>query len=87
MQVCAVLPDGGMVVLPPSKWSAQRLALADAMVCLSACAQVSGTRLCHYRLNVDTFLGAAWDFVMLLDFAHVDVESLRAAHLFFFGVA
>ena len=79
MQVCVVLPDGGMVVQPVSKWSAQRLALADAMVCLSACLRVSGILQCPYSLNVDTFLGAAWDFVMLLRFARV--ESGRAARI------
>ena len=35
--------------------------------------------------NAEWFLAAAWDFDMLLDFARV--ESMRAAHLFIFGVA
>jgi hypothetical protein len=38
-----------------------------------------------HSCNVNWCFVAAWDFDMLLDFARV--ESLRAAHLFIFGVA
>ena len=74
-----------MPARPRSKWKHARLPLADAMVRIPACAQVSGISLCLGSLNVDWFLVAAWICNLLLRFARA--EPGRAAHIVSIGFA
>ena len=73
------LQIGCMPARPRSKWKHARLPLADAMVRVRPCAQLSGMRLCPDSFDVGWFLAAAWISNQLLRFARV--ESGHAARI------